>query len=610
MGATTALEFVITAKDEASRIFDQVGDAAGRQSDKMKRFSQVSGAALVAVGAVAIKFGNDSIQAYQDAEESQARLADAFAKFPALADTNIGALRDLNSELQAKTGIDDDSAAAAQAVLAQFGLTGDQIAQMTPLLADYAAKTGKDLPSAAEDLGKAMLGQGRALKQVGIDFKDTGDLGGNFDQIMGGLTDKVGGFAEVAGNTASGKIQKMRVQFGELQESVGALLVPVLGKLVDIILKGVSAFNKTGNAGKIVVGIFAGLIVVLALASAAYKAQVAIQGVMLVLSGQSAAATGLQTAALVAQKIAMVAAGVATKAVAAGQWLLNAAMAANPIGLVVIAIAALVAGFIWAYNNIDWFREGVNAIWDAIVAYFKLAVEVWTAVLGAVWDFIQEVWKRSPLNWVIQNWDAIIGVFRTGVDKVKEWLGKVWDFIKTVWSYSPLGMIVEHWDAIMGFFSGLPGKVSEKVKGLWEGLKSSFKSTVNGIIDIWNKFKLTIGGGTIMGQKIPSVTLETPNIPHLATGGRVLSGGLAVVGERGPELVNLPSDSTVFSNRESMKMAGGMGGGSSDMAIIQRLDRLIEATRERASLYMPDGTALAKSTSTGQQFLAALGAAS
>ncbi len=57
---------------------------------------------------------------------------------------------------------------------------------------------------------------------------------------------------------------------------------------------------------------------------------------------------------------------IVTKAAAAVQWVLNAALDGNPIGIVVLAIAGLVAGVIWAYKNVAWFREGVNNLWQII----------------------------------------------------------------------------------------------------------------------------------------------------------------------------------------------------------------------------------------------------
>jgi tape measure domain-containing protein len=92
----------------------------------------------------------------------------------------------------------------------------------------------------------------------------------------------------------------------------------------------------------------------------------------------------------------------ATTAWAAVQWALNAALTANPIGLIIAGIAALVAGVIIAYNKIGWFRTGVNAAWAGI----KIAVG---AVVGwfqtYVWPVLAAVWKgiAAGATWLWQN---------------------------------------------------------------------------------------------------------------------------------------------------------------------------------------------------------------
>ncbi|MFD9615502.1 hypothetical protein ACFWWS_39725, partial [Streptomyces sp. NPDC059083] len=77
-------------------------------------------------------------------------------------------------------------------------------------------------------------------------------------------------------------------------------------------------------------------------------------------AGETALAWVVQNARVVASFVlvegAAIAAGVAEKGMAAAQWLLNAAMEANPIGLIVAAIVGLVAGVIYAWNHFDWFR--------------------------------------------------------------------------------------------------------------------------------------------------------------------------------------------------------------------------------------------------------------
>ena len=88
---------------------------------------------------------------------------------------------------------------------------------------------------------------------------------------------------------------------------------------------------------------------------------------------------------------------VATKAAAAGQWLLNAAMSANPIGIVVIAIAALVAGFIALYNKSETFRNAVNALWDAVKGFISdkltAAKETVSNIADGIKDALGTAWS-------------------------------------------------------------------------------------------------------------------------------------------------------------------------------------------------------------------------
>lgn len=226
------LTFAGQSKDLEQK-FDRVGRSSDDFGRRLKMVGLAATAAAAAVGAAAIKFGIDAVKSFMEAEKAQAELQDAFARFPKLADTNIQALRKLNTQLARKTRFDDDATASGQAVLAQFKLTGAQIKTLTPLLQDYAAKTGKDLPAAADLLGRALLGKGRALAEIGIKFKDAGSVAANFDQIVAGLRTQVGGFAEKEGQTVAGKLEILKNRFGELKEAAGEKLLGVLIPLSD-----------------------------------------------------------------------------------------------------------------------------------------------------------------------------------------------------------------------------------------------------------------------------------------------------------------------------------------------------------------------------------------
>ena len=91
------------------------------------------------------------------------------------------------------------------------------------------------------------------------------------------------------------------------------------------------------------------------------------------------------------QKIAALASGIFRVAMIG----VNFALAANPIGLVVVAIGALVGGLIWAYNSFEWFRNGVNKAWDTVKGIFSFSpMALVTASYGKVFD-----WLGSKFDW-------------------------------------------------------------------------------------------------------------------------------------------------------------------------------------------------------------------
>jgi len=117
----------------------------------------------------------------------------------------------------------------------------------------------------------------------------------------------------------------------------------------------------------------------------------------------------LKSAALWAyQKLAMIASTVAEYGLAAAQAVLNFVMSMNPIMLVVIALIALAAALVWAYYNVDWFREMVDGAWQSLV---MLSQQIYGAVAGAIqWlgSLFQNFTSQLGLN--TNNWiEAILG---------------------------------------------------------------------------------------------------------------------------------------------------------------------------------------------------------
>lgn len=434
-----ALAFEILAKDSASKQFDKVGDSAERLSKKGSGIGPGLKAGF-AVGAVAVAaFAKSSISAFIEAEDSSARLDDALKKFPPTADKSRASFDQLNASLATKTKFDDDATASGQAVLAQFKLTGTQIQTLTPLLQDYAAKTGKSLPEAAAVLGKATLGNGRALKEIGLNFKNTGTAAGNFAELQKGLSAQVGGFAQNEGKTAAGQAEILKNQFGELQEKVGSKLVPILKILAEKLI-GVVGFISQNSA------VIVPLVTII---------------------GSAAAAFFLVTKAIGITNVVLKALGKAE------------IEALGPVGLIIIGIAALAAGLVYAYNKSETFRK----------------------IVGGALEFVKSV-ASTVFHFFKNNWPLLLGIL-TG----------------------PFGLavlfITKHRDKIVEVFKAVPRLISRAVSGAFDGLVSGFKGAVNTIIRAYNGLEFKFGGQTIFGQKLPGVTIGTPDIPLLATGGLI-----------------------------------------------------------------------------------------
>lgn len=168
------------------------------------------------------------------------------------------------------------------------------------------------------------------------------------------------------------------------------------------------------------------------------------------------------------------------------QLAFNVVAAMNPIGLIIVAIAGLVAGLTYFFTQTEtgkkmWasFTKALRTGWDAIVKAFKTGYEAVKKWLEQAWAFIKRVWSYSPLGMIVTNWDKIMAFFRAIPGKVRAFFDQAIAFIKRIWSYTPLGMITGHWDKILAFFRGIP----DRIKGFFRGAKDWLVSAGRAIID-------------------------------------------------------------------------------------------------------------------------------
>ena len=260
------------------------------------------------------------------------------------------------------------------------------------------------------------------------------------------------------------------------------------------------------------------------------------------------------------------------------QWALNAAMNANPIGLIITAIAILV-GIIWtAWKNWDKISKWMSNRWDEVKKGIKafcdilknIFLKVWDVVVGA-WNYAKEVisgvcdvlvgifmpiWNAvcDGVTWfkniVLGVCDVVGGIFTAiwdgvvkALDKLKEGFNKVTDFIT--------GAFMSAWDSLMKALDAIlhPIETAKKAFGglidklkFWNNTKAEDK-TIN-----INEIKRTdnIGGSNKTG-----ITTSTVKNPRHALGTAYFKGGVTGINEGGrDETAVLPAGTKILSHEE------------------------------------------------------------
>jgi hypothetical protein len=160
-----------------------------------------------------------------DAEQQQVKLANAFKAEGAAAQSSVASINNMADELGALVGVDNDVIVATATTLRQLGgLNAEMINKSMPAIADLAIRTGS-LESAAMTVTRAMNGQSRQLKMLGIEFKATGDKGADLEVLLGKINEKFGGDAQALMETAGGKIRNLKVVFTDVAQSIGEGLI-------------------------------------------------------------------------------------------------------------------------------------------------------------------------------------------------------------------------------------------------------------------------------------------------------------------------------------------------------------------------------------------------
>ena len=411
---------------------------------------------------------------------------------------------------------------------AQFGgSTKDAVAALSSALRgerDPIERYGVSLSQSAVDAKAAELG----FQKVGGALSQEANAAATTALILEQTRDLHGAFGREAG-TYAGQVQRMGAAWDNTQAKIGALFIPMLIKVVEFfngriipglteVAGGVRAFGaaftasrqgliditSTGFAGWLEgVGNRAGttyrvvsaslgpafrmigdiirdmvLPILARLGGFLVQNQNGLKALAIVI-GVGAVAWKTVTTAQAAYLAVTVGVPKVLAAARASMLALNAAMRANPIGIVITIIAALVAAVVIAYNRIGWFKDGVNAAWRLIANTTNwLYRNVWIPVWNGIRTYLA----------------VVIAVIKTLLDGVVFLIRRVFAPIFT-WLYNTI--IRPIWDAITrrirDFSNWFRNSLVPTVRGGIDVLSSVFRFLFNNVVrPIWDSISSKI----------------------------------------------------------------------------------------------------------------------
>ena len=564
--AVAHVSLVPSARGFGGKISSQIGgdlDAAGKSGGK-RLGAGVSGgflpsikglmgpvAALFAVGAVVGFFKSANAEA-RESQKVGALTANVIKTTGGVAKITAGQVGDLSMAISNKTGVDDEAIQHGSNLLLTFKNVRNEVGKganvfdrATAAAVDLSASGFGDVAGSSKMLGKALNDPMKgitALGRAGVTFTagqkkqiegfvKAGDLLGAQKIIMAEVESQVGG-AAAASATAG---EKLSTTWGNFKETIGTALLPVIDKVMSkatsffgfLTTNGVPALQKVGGF--------------LSANATAFKVVGVAVGGLTVLTAAHSLVVAFNSGAIAAWVAQTTIAKVATAAWSAVQAVLNVVLSANPIGLVVLAIAALVGGLIYAYKTSATFRgivqgafKGVVAafgwVWDKAKAVFGWLKSNWTLILAIITGPIGlAVWA------IVAHWDTIKSTISRAVGAVLGYVGglaaipgKLRDYFGRAYT-AAAGKLGE----LVSFARGIPAKILAGLGNLGSLLFDKGKAIIQGLID---------GVGSMVGNLASAVgNAIKKGITDLLPGSPVKKGPLRVLnrGYAGGQIVKM-----------------------------------------------------------------------
>ena len=394
-----------------------------------------------------------------------------------------------------------DTATSTDEAYQLLNMDADEMRARFAAGGESAQQATNDVLTALFEMDDAVLQNQAGVGLFGTMWEDLGANGVKALTDVNGEADKT---SATLSEIDSIKYNDIGSTFSEIGRIIKVdLLQPIADALIPTITEFINWLKSDAipwliDHGNEIIGVITGI----ATAFLAFKAVTIIQGVITAFT----ALIGI------------------IKAVGIQQALLNVIMAANPIAIVVAAIAGLVAAFIYFWNTSDEFREFWIALWNNIVETVKkmigYVVEFWSGVWDTIketasvaGEFIKNIWTAiSDFFAGIWNaissaasaaWEAIKEFFAPAVEWFSALFKSVWNFYKSYidvvvglakgcWNIiKAVFAVVSEWfnknviTPVANFFKAMWDKISSAAKTAWDGIKAVFT-----VVSTWFKSKV------------------------------------------------------------------------------------------------------------------------
>jgi hypothetical protein len=474
------------ASDKAEKSVEGAGKGIGSSMAALAGPAAIAAGAVAGLAAVAVGF----VEAALEDDAAAAQLAQQLRQAAGASDEAVAGAEAYIAALSKTAAIADDDLRPALSTLATA--TGDtaKAQDLLALATDISAGTGKDLATVTQALAKAQLGSIGGLSKLGVATEDADGKALSLEETLDKARTTFKGAGEAAANTAAGGLKKAQIGIGELQESLGAKLLPVLGAagsfLNDTVLPALEAFGAA-------IGEIWGQVVA-ELEPQLTELRDLITGL---LSGLAVfwAEWGDEVLAIITTAVSLWVKYIATEI------------------KVAVAVISTVADAIKAF----WAEWG-----DEIMAKLTEVATFVGQVLAALAAFWAE-WGDEIITGARAAWTVVMGIVRFALDVIQGIIRLATALFTGNWSaaLAALGDIARAGlDYVGDLFRDVGRMLGSALSGVADLITKPFRVAFNAIADLWNN---TIGSLNFeFPSWIPGLggnRIDVPDIPRFSTFG-------------------------------------------------------------------------------------------